>query len=169
MPRSALAAYSLKAAYVDKLGAMWQREFGHTGMPAVESDLNDLKEPLAKLLAISSPDDVAKLAALKAEFHDRLDSYFSHDTYLEMAQPSVSKGRAVLALARSMDVPPDGIVAIGDSGNDVPMFRIAGVSVAMENAPNWVSREAACQTATNDEGGVARALLRCAGMFGWEL
>ncbi|MAQ45485.1 MAG: hypothetical protein CL812_06415 [Confluentimicrobium sp.] len=164
-----LAGYSLETAHVDKLDAMWRREFGHTGMPAVENDLNDLKEPLAKLLVISRPEDVAKLAALKAEFDDSLDCYFSHDTYLEMAQPGVSKGRAVQALARSMGVPPDGIVAIGASGNALPMFRIAGVSVAMGNAPTWVSREADWQTASNDEGGVALALLRCAGMFGWEL
>jgi hypothetical protein len=51
-------------------------------------------------------------------------------------------------------------LAIGDAGPDVSMFRVAGSSVAMANAPPEVRAEARAVAPSNDEDGVAWALER---------
>ncbi len=50
------------------------------------------------------------------------------------------------------------VMVIGDSDNDVSMFRVAGLAVAMGNAPVQVKAEASIVVPTNDEDGVAWAL-----------
>lgn len=47
------------------------------------------------------------------------------------------------------------IIAFGDGGNDLPLFKKAGRSVAMQNAPDWVKSQATEVTKyTNDEQGL---------------
>jgi hypothetical protein len=49
---------------------------------------------------------------------------------------------------------------MGDSGPDVSMFRVAGFSVAMGNAPPEVQAEAQTVAPSNEDDGVAWALER---------
>jgi hydroxymethylpyrimidine pyrophosphatase-like HAD family hydrolase len=57
-------------------------------------------------------------------------------------------------------VPRDEIATIGDSQNDVPMFRRSGLSIAMGNASDEVKAEAGLTTASNDMDGFAQAMER---------
>lgn len=54
--------------------------------------------------------------------------------------------------------PVENSVAIGDSENDLDMFRHAGWSVAMGNASPAVQSQADWVTAPAGQGGIARAL-----------
>jgi 5-amino-6-(5-phospho-D-ribitylamino)uracil phosphatase len=57
-------------------------------------------------------------------------------------------------------VPRGEVLAIGDHFNDLSMFEVAGLGVAMANAP-WVVRESAgAVTADCTDDGVAAALRR---------
>ena len=59
---------------------------------------------------------------------------------------------------RKLGVPVENSVAIGDSENDLDMFRHAGWSVAMGNASPAVQSQADWVTAPAGQGGIARAL-----------
>jgi hydroxymethylpyrimidine pyrophosphatase-like HAD family hydrolase len=75
----------------------------------------------------------------------------------------VDKGTAIDWLARHYEITVDQIVAVGDWLNDVPMFRRAGRSFAMAQAPDAV-KEAATDVLDADArsgGGVAEAAERC--------
>lgn len=50
-------------------------------------------------------------------------------------------------------------MSIGDYYNDLGMFREAGLSVAMGNAPDDVKARADVVAATNREGGLGQAIL----------
>lgn len=58
------------------------------------------------------------------------------------------------------EIKPEQVIAFGDGENDVSMFKVAGMSMAMGNAMSrelmeeatWVSKE------TNDDGAVGRFL-----------
>jgi Cof subfamily protein (haloacid dehalogenase superfamily) len=52
------------------------------------------------------------------------------------------------------------VVAFGDSGNDLEMFRVAGASVAMGQANDALKSAATFVSARNDEDGVAVAIER---------
>jgi len=50
------------------------------------------------------------------------------------------------------------VMAIGDSFNDVEMFRYAGLAVAMGNAREEIKAAADCVAPPNEEEGVAAVL-----------
>ena len=52
------------------------------------------------------------------------------------------------------------VLAVGDSRNDIPMLRWAGIGVAMGNALPEVRQSVRYVTAPNDRDGVALAIER---------
>ena len=85
---------------------------------------------------------------------------FNGATLVTITAPGVNKGTALLALCRATGIDPTDAVAIGDSEVDVPMFQVAGHSIAMANATPEVQAAATSVTASADEDGVARALTK---------
>lgn len=83
----------------------------------------------------------------------------SSEGNLEFVQPGISKGKAVAALAESMGLSADEVMTIGDSNNDLTMLTYGGVSFAMGNGEDTAKAAAAYETLTNDEDGVAAAIL----------
>jgi hypothetical protein len=70
------------------------------------------------------------------------------------------KGRALRALCEALGIAPDECVAFGDSEVDLPMFAVAGLSVATANGAASVRGRADMVTGTNDADGVAAAITR---------
>lgn len=79
-------------------------------------------------------------------------------TLVEALHRDVSKGEGLQYVAHLLDVPREEIVAFGDSDNDIPMFAVAGLSVAMGNAVPEVKAAADFTTVSNEEDGIVAAL-----------
>jgi hydroxymethylpyrimidine pyrophosphatase-like HAD family hydrolase len=77
---------------------------------------------------------------------------------LTLTAAGADKGVALGVACDSLGIPPETVVAFGDAANDVPMFRVAGGSFAMGQAPPSVQGEATAVTATNADDGVALAV-----------
>jgi Cof subfamily protein (haloacid dehalogenase superfamily) len=71
-----------------------------------------------------------------------------------------SKKNALARLCADFQIGPEHVLAIGDSRNDVPMLRWAGIGVAMGNAMAEVKQSVRYVTASNAEDGVALAIER---------
>lgn len=84
----------------------------------------------------------------------------SHSRYVEVTAADASKGAALRALCERLGIAPNEVMAIGDSDNDLSMFRYAGCPVAMGNAPASVKEEACEATAGNRRCGVAWAVMK---------
>jgi hypothetical protein len=96
----------------------------------------------------------AMQAALASEaFVVRSQSY-----YLDITPPGQDKGTFVQAMARRLKIPTAAIATIGDMQNDLAMFKVSGLSIAMGNATEDVKRQATHVTASNDEEGFAGAI-----------
>lgn len=78
--------------------------------------------------------------------------------YLDVTHASADKGYAVRKLAASCGVPLAEVAVIGDMSNDLSMFKVAGLAVAMGNASEEVKASADFLTASNAEDGFARAV-----------
>ena len=63
-----------------------------------------------------------------------------------------------------MQIKPERIAVIGDYMNDLEMFKVAGTSVAMGNAPQEVKQAADMIAPSNDKSGVAWALNQLLGL-----
>lgn len=77
---------------------------------------------------------------------------------LEIAHKEVSKGNALTYMANHLDIPMKDTVAIGDNLNDLAMFKVAGMSIAMGNGEEEVKKLSTYTTRNYNEDGVAYAL-----------
>ena len=84
--------------------------------------------------------------------------YLSKDNYLEVTHKHVSKEHALLEVANHYQIPLEQVMTIGDNFNDLPMLRMAGLGVAMGNAPQEVKADARIETYSNNQHGVAKAI-----------
>jgi Cof subfamily protein (haloacid dehalogenase superfamily) len=104
--------------------------------------------------------------AMQRKFGD-LPLHFKIEHWLDFVECAVTnrdatKQRALARLCADFQITPERVLAIGDSRNDVPMLRWAGVGIAMGNALPEVRQSVRYVTATNDEDGVALAIERFA-------
>ncbi|AXI10263.1 Cof-type HAD-IIB family hydrolase [Oceanobacillus sp. 143] len=77
---------------------------------------------------------------------------------LEIGNLDASKGNALTFIANYFDVDLEDTVAIGDNLNDLSMFEVAGMSIAMGNAEEIVKKQATHVTKSCEEDGVAYGL-----------
>jgi hydroxymethylpyrimidine pyrophosphatase-like HAD family hydrolase len=82
----------------------------------------------------------------------------SQPYYLDVTHPDANKGMVVRNLSRMLDVPLANIATIGDMPNDVLMFGLGGLSIAMGNASLDVQRTARHVTTSNENEGFANAV-----------
>jgi len=80
--------------------------------------------------------------------------------YANVVHAGADKGSALRLLCDHLGLDVRQALAMGDSGPDVSMFRVAGFSVAMGNAPPEVRAEAQTVAPSNEDDGVAWALER---------
>jgi Cof subfamily protein (haloacid dehalogenase superfamily) len=111
---------------------------------------------------VASTKDAALLQRKEAEFQDTLKgravAMRSQAYYLDITHPLANKGEGVRELARLAGVALENVAVLGDMGNDVAMFDVAGVSIVMGQACADVQSHATFVSATNDKDGFAAGL-----------
>lgn len=78
--------------------------------------------------------------------------------YIDVMKKGSTKANAIKILIEYLNISKEEVIAIGDGGNDIPMFEIAGYKIAMGNANEYVKTKADYITDTNNKDGVAKAL-----------
>jgi hypothetical protein len=113
---------------------------------------------LMKLLAIGAPDLVAaEIPALARQLGSQANVFRSLPQYLEVTDPAADKGHALARIAAILGVDLADCAAIGDSDNDVPMFKVVAESFAVANATD-AAKNAATRVVAQRGAGVAEAL-----------
>ena len=102
--------------------------------------------------------------AMREAFSD-LPLHFKYEVFGDFEECAVTsveatKKHALERLCADLRIPSGAVLAIGDSRNDVPMLRWAGIGVAMANALPEVRQAVGHVTAACTEDGVARAIER---------
>jgi Cof subfamily protein (haloacid dehalogenase superfamily) len=85
---------------------------------------------------------------------------FPEIDFVNIIEPGVSKGSALLKLADYLGVDLEEVIAVGDGYNDIPLLQTAGFGVAMGNAFAEVKAVADDITLTVGQGGVASVIDR---------
>ena len=162
-PSVSVNIYSGKDWITNELDKWSQLEGSITGESPIIKELQDTvsdsEPPIHKLLLIDEPEVIQDLHQkfLSMDF-PQTAFYLSKDNYLEVTAKHVSKEHALLELAKYYDLPLEQVMTIGDNFNDSPMLALAGLGIAMGNAPEGVKETANLVTASNDEHGVAQAI-----------
>jgi len=82
----------------------------------------------------------------------------THHLLVEGTAPGIDKGVGVKRLIEHLKLDPARVLAVGDNYNDLPMFAVAGTSVAMGQSPEAVRQAADWVAPSYVEDGVAAAL-----------
>ncbi len=78
--------------------------------------------------------------------------------FIEINEKNISKASGLKILAEDLDLDLGQCVAIGDSGNDVEMFKVVGIPIVMSNASPEVKKYAKFETIHAKKSGVAKAI-----------
>lgn len=115
-----------------------------------------------KHLFIGSEAELKPLAKLVGELKPTPNTILwppdneSYDWFLEVFDPSASKGQALLWLAKYLGLPLTEIIAFGDGHNDLDMLETAGFGVAMHGSPRELIEQADLVIPGATEEGIAR-------------
>lgn len=128
--------------------------------PTVIHDLGGVLDRVVKIVGVSDdgPRVLRSEAELRRRAGGRVSATRSQPYYLDVTHPDANKGMVVRLESHIVGVPPEQIATIGDGPNDVLMFDVGGMSIAMGNANAEVKRAAGYVTTANTDEGFANAV-----------
>jgi Cof subfamily protein (haloacid dehalogenase superfamily) len=130
--------------------------------PTVVPSFDGLSDDVLKIVGVG--DDLAAVEACEGDvrsvFGEHVSAARSQPYYLDVTHPGANKGQVVRRLSEMMNIPTEQIATIGDMPNDVLMFALSGMSIAMGNASPDVQRCARRVTSANSAEGFAEAVER---------
>ena len=150
---------------VEKITAVTEFYCSICKVRAVE--VGDLKEYILKeqkgspkLMLINFKGEVnTYIDEINELFGDKVEAVRCYEGMIDVTPKGVNKGLAVKEFSKIWGINPEECVAVGDEGNDVAMFKTAGVGACMINARDEVKPHADYVTQnTNDESGVAEVI-----------
>lgn len=128
--------------------------------PTITSDFSPYLAKACKIVGSSRDFDL--LARCEGEMRELLGTEAtavrSQSYYLDITPPGRNKGTFVTAMAARLGIPLSQVATIGDMHNDVAMFEVSGLSIAMGNASDEVKSHATRVTTSNQDEGFANAM-----------
>ena len=100
----------------------------------------------------------ADTGELEKGLGDSYELIFHDAPIMEVVPKGCSKGTGILRVCEFLEIPVSESYAVGDSANDLPMFEVAGYSIAMGNGTENVKQRASYVTSTLHEDGIYHAL-----------
>lgn len=162
-PEMPIAWYTTDSIYTDAPHGLLDDTLDAYREPPVRH-VTRLDQTLPPPLKFLMTGDHARLLTLRDALLERIGAEVTvtrtTSDFVEVMAPGISKGVALLELAKRLDIPRETIVAIGDGENDIPLLEAAGLGIAMGNAMPALRARATEHTLSNAEDGVAHALER---------
>jgi Cof subfamily protein (haloacid dehalogenase superfamily) len=128
--------------------------------PTIVADFSPYLSSVCKIVGASS--DAAMMQRCEAAMQQALGAEAtaarSQTYYLDVTPPGCDKGTFVHTMAKREGIATDAIATIGDMSNDLAMFRVSGMSIAMGNASDEVKKQATHVTTSNENDGFAGAM-----------
>ncbi len=117
---------------------------------------------IGKIVGSSTDPDLLERASqtLATRLSPHGNASLSQSYYLDVTHADANKGAALRAIADHAGLELEQMAAIGDMRNDLAMLTIAGLSIAMGNAPDDVKSQADEVTDSNRDEGFAHAVSR---------
>ena len=122
--------------------------------------LDVLNEDIIKILIRTDDDNLIKKLNEDVNKDGSLTIVQSEENLFDIMASGVSKGAGLSILAKHFGIYLERTVVFGDNYNDISMFELAGMSIAMGNAEEELKRIADYITLSKDESGVSRAIYK---------
>lgn len=86
-----------------------------------------------------------------------------NDISFDVNGENVNKGNSIRTVCEYWNIPLEKVIAFGDGYNDIPMFEVCGMTVAMANAKPEIQAKCDWVTKSNNEDGIAYMLEKILG------
>lgn len=114
---------------------------------------------IQKFFVAANSQDSKAIEKELEQFNCVVESHYEgKNGYLEIIPTKASKGEGLKRVAKLYNLPLEQTIAVGDSANDVSMFKVAGLPVAMANGTDYAKKFAKHITFSNSEDGVAAVI-----------
>ncbi|HVX75354.1 MAG TPA: Cof-type HAD-IIB family hydrolase [Bradyrhizobium sp.] len=128
--------------------------------PTVVDDFTPYLDSVCKIVGASADPELLRRCetAMQEALGAAATAVRSQSYYLDITPPGHDKGTFVEAMAKRLGISTAAIATIGDMQNDLAMFRVSGMSIAMGNATDDIKRQATHVTTSNEDEGFAGAI-----------
>lgn len=155
-------AYSDEAVFTreekDSIKFFLDRLRGKAPIRIVKKD-TILKESIFKVVMVNEDTEGMKnIMDQINEYCINLQCVRSEDSIYTITHVNAVKGKTLEYLINLLGIKKEEVMVFGDNFNDMTMFEIAGISVAMENSQNEVKEKADYQAGSNNHNGVSAFL-----------
>ncbi len=117
------------------------------------------KNKVYKIMLIGLQDKDSAIVLKSNKEIDRCFNVFkSAEGLIEFVPKRVSKATAAQKIVNLFNIDQQNLIAIGDGGNDIDLFKMVECSIAVCNANEEVKSHAKYITDSNNDDGVAKAL-----------
>ena len=122
----------------------------------------EVREPIAKIIFTS--DDEYEIAEMEKELKRHPISFMfdfirSEKSLYEILPKGINKGTSLLKLCQYLNIDKNKIITMGDYNNDIPMFNVSKVSIAVKNACKDALTAAEYVTVSNEDNAIAQVIL----------
>ena len=116
--------------------------------------------PLHKILVAAQPEYLqANWQKIYAPFEQSVSGVFSAPMYFEFTDQGIDKANALEQTLKPLGIHQEHIISFGDGHNDLSLINYAGMGIAMGNAVDELKNAADKVTLSNNEDGIAKALV----------
>ena len=127
----------------------------------IKNNIDNVKEkrvfPRMTEVVLERTFDLELARKLLAEKNINVELSDSQYAY-HINSPGIDKGTGFTKIMEKLSVSADDVIAIGDSATDIPLFKVAKVSIALGNASDQVKSEATMVVSAKAGDGVLEAL-----------
>lgn len=129
-------------------------------LPRILTSPDTVADPWYKIMFYSSPERLGDLEnyvwkEIPLSVTEQFNILYSAPYYFEMMPAATNKGTGLLHLAEIMGITHQKTVAIGDYFNDQDMIRMAGIGVAVDNAPEQIKDMADVVVGDHNDGAIS--------------
>ncbi len=120
---------------------------------------------IVRISALDLSREAAEALTVRFSRHPRISVILASLPYnglwaVDFTQSGVDKGTGIARMGEMLDVAPASMACVGDSYNDLPMFRACGLPIAMGGAPEEIRAAAQFTAPAVEKDGLARAIDR---------
>lgn len=113
-------------------------------------DKNDIKAEMFNVFFRNQDDRTECRKKIEKLFPD-IEITTSLDNNLEIMKKGINKGSALINICKILNIDTNFVIALGDSRNDISMFKKAGTKLAVNNACDELKNMADTVICNNDE------------------
>lgn len=136
-----------------------ESKLNNIGIEYVNENDIDSNIKFCKVMIVDEPERLEEIiATIPQELYEKYTIVRSAPFFLEFLNINANKGTALEALCKSIGLPVEKTIAVGDEENDQHMIKLAGLGVAMGNARDTIKEIADYITDTNNNHGVAKTI-----------